>query len=117
MTGREAIVRQFERITADWAEHHFEDIELAADSGDWVVFTYRWCARGRTSGIDTHFDLAVASCVQDGGIIEAHFRWNSEEALEPPASRSRRPFSKNILPAYVMPSPLAACRRFADGSA
>jgi ketosteroid isomerase-like protein len=79
---RDEIVRQFERITADWEEHHFEDIELAADSGDWVVFTYRWCARGRTSGIDTHFDLAVASLVQDDRIVEAHFRWNREEALE-----------------------------------
>jgi ketosteroid isomerase-like protein len=80
--GRDAIVRQFERITADWQEHHFEDIELVADSGDWVVFTYRWHARGRTSGINTRFDLAVASRVQDGRTIEAHFRWNRDEALE-----------------------------------
>jgi ketosteroid isomerase-like protein len=80
--GRDAIVRQFERITSDWEEHHFENVELAADEGDWVVFTYRWCARGVASGIETDFDLAVATRVVDDSMVEAHFRWNRGEALE-----------------------------------
>jgi ketosteroid isomerase-like protein len=81
-TGRDAVVRQFERLTSDWEEHHFEDVELAADSGEWVVFTFSWHARGVASGIDTAFQMAVANRVVDGKLAEAHFRWNRQEALE-----------------------------------
>jgi ketosteroid isomerase-like protein len=80
--GRDAIVNQFKRIFADWSEYRFEDIEVVAESGDWVVVTWRWHTRGVTSGIETHFDFAGANRVQGGQIIEAHFRWRAQEALE-----------------------------------
>jgi hypothetical protein len=32
--GRDAIIRQFERLFADWSEYQIEEIEVAADSGD-----------------------------------------------------------------------------------
>ena len=80
--GREAVVRQFERLTSDWTEHHFENLALLADKGQWVVFSFRWCTRGVASGIETHFDLAVASRVQDRKLMEGHFRWTGDEALK-----------------------------------
>lgn len=80
--GREAIVRQFERFVADVSENRFEKVEVAADSGEWVVMTWRWRTRGEASGIETHIDLAGAFRAQDGMIIETHFRWNPEDALE-----------------------------------
>jgi ketosteroid isomerase-like protein len=79
--GREAVLRQFKRMVADWSEVRFEDIELAAESGDWVVMTWRWITRGATSGITAEFDLAGAFRIEDGLIIEGHFRWNRDEAL------------------------------------
>ena len=80
--GRDALVRQFERLVADWAEFEIEKIEAAADSGDWVVVTYTLRTRGAASGVETRIDQAVALRVANGKIIEAHFRWNREEALE-----------------------------------
>ena len=80
--GREAIVRQFERFAAEFSEKRFEEIEVAVDSGEWMVVTWRWCTRGEASGIETQIDMAGAFRVQDGLIIETHFRWNPDEALE-----------------------------------
>ena len=80
--GRDAVVRQFERIYADWSEYQFEEIEVAADSEDWVVATWSLRTRGAASGLETQVDLAVALRVQEGRIIEGHFRWNRDEALE-----------------------------------
>ena len=80
--GREAIRRQFERLTSDWERHHFEDLAVIANEGEWVVLTFRWCTRGVASGIVTDFDMAVANRLRHGKIIEAHFRWNGAEALK-----------------------------------
>ena len=80
--GRDAVVAQFERLAADWANHRFENIEVVADSGGWVVTTYSWHTRGVASGIEAHFDMALANRVQDGSIREGHFRWTRAEALE-----------------------------------
>jgi ketosteroid isomerase-like protein len=80
--GREAVVRQFERIFADWSEYRFEDIEVVAESEEWVVITWRWHTRGVTSGIEADFHFANASRIRDGRIIEIHFRWRPDDALE-----------------------------------
>ena len=80
--GRDAIVRQFERIYADWSEYQFEEIEVVADSDDWVVATWTLRTRGAASGVETQVGLATALRVQDGRIIEGHFRWTRDEALQ-----------------------------------
>ena len=80
--GRDAIVRQFERLFADWSEYHLEEVEAAAVSSDWVVVTWRLRTRGAGSGLETQIDLAAAFRVQDGSIMDGHFCWNREEALE-----------------------------------
>ena len=80
--GREALVRQWERLFADWSEFRFENFEIAAESDEWVVFTFRMHTRGGASGLDADFDFAVASRVRDGLTAESHFRWELDDALE-----------------------------------
>jgi ketosteroid isomerase-like protein len=80
--GRDAIARQFERLASDWEEHHFENLDLAAKPGNWVIVTFQWHTRGVGSGLETQFDLAGAYRVGEGQIVEAHFRWTRDEALE-----------------------------------
>ncbi len=79
--GREAILRQFERLSSDWEEHHFSDLAVVAEDGDWVVVEYRWHTRGAGSGIETTFEMASAHRLENGQQAEAHFRWNRAEAL------------------------------------
>ncbi len=80
--GRDANIAQLERNLADWEEHHVTDLDVVADEGDWVVAEFRWQVRGAGSGIETHFDVAVAVRVEDARIIEWHYRWSRDEALE-----------------------------------
>jgi len=86
--GREAIVTQFTRLFADWSENEFQDIKILKDEGDWIVFTFVWETRGAGSGLAAHFDLAGAFLVEDGKVLEGHFRWNGEEALAAAAERA-----------------------------
>jgi ketosteroid isomerase-like protein len=80
--GKSAVMGQFERLASDWAEHHFSDLTVVADEGDWVVWEYRWHTRGAGSGIETTVEMASAHRVVAGRQVEAHFRWNPVEALE-----------------------------------
>ena len=80
--GREAVVRQFQRLLDDWSESRFENVEVVADPEDWVIVTWRWVTKGAASGIEANLDVAAAYRVQDGKVIEGHFRWSAAEALE-----------------------------------
>ena len=80
--GKEAVVKQFERLRADSSEHRFTDIEVVGEDQDWVVLQYKWQARGTTSGIEMSLEVAVAFRVRDQRAAEVHFRWNSDEALK-----------------------------------
>lgn len=80
--GREAVIRQFQRLLDDWSESRFEQVEVIADREGWVVVTWRWLTRGAASGIEAQFDVAAAFSVEDGRVKEGHFRWNADEALE-----------------------------------
>jgi ketosteroid isomerase-like protein len=80
--GLEAIIGQFRRLTADMGRHHFRRVEIVADCDDWVVVTFLWEVRGAGSGAAVATKIAGANRIQGGKVIEAHFRWTSEEALE-----------------------------------
>jgi ketosteroid isomerase-like protein len=80
--GRDAVMRQLERLFQDFSESRFEDVELVADSGEWVVMAWRWLTRGEASGLEAEVDLAAAFRLRDGMIDRGHFRWQREEALE-----------------------------------
>ena len=78
--GSDAVVAQLERLRADWAEQRFEDIRLVAENGEWEVVEYRWHARG-ASGLVADFDLALASRIKGGRIIDIQYRWDRKQAL------------------------------------
>lgn len=80
--GQDAVVGQYERVSADWAEQRITKVNIVADQGDWVVMEAHWHVRGVGSGIETDFEMAVAARVQKGLLIEGHWRWNQEDALE-----------------------------------
>ena len=80
--GLDAVKREFERVIDSFSVLRFEDVEVVADSGDWVVATYRVPARGATSGVEADVHLAVAYRVKDGLLIECAVRWRVEDALE-----------------------------------
>jgi ketosteroid isomerase-like protein len=80
--GREAILRQFERLRSDWAENRVTEIDVLAEEGEWVVIRARWQTRGAGSGIENEVDLAIAFRVRDGHLVEGHARWDPAEALE-----------------------------------
>jgi ketosteroid isomerase-like protein len=80
--GLDAVKREFERMIESFSALRFEDVEVVADSGDWVVATYRIAGRGAASGVDSDFQVAVAYRVKDDLLIECAVRWRVEEALE-----------------------------------
>jgi hypothetical protein len=73
---------EFERGIESFSAFRFEDVEVVADSGDWVVATYRVPTRGAASEVESDVHLAVAYRVKDGLLIECAARWRVEEALE-----------------------------------
>jgi ketosteroid isomerase-like protein len=80
--GLDAVRREFERVIESFSALRFEDVEVAADSGDWVVATYRVPTRGAASGVESDVRVAVAYRVRDGLLIECAVRWRVEDALE-----------------------------------
>ena len=80
--GLDAVKGEFERVLDSFSTLRFENVEIVAASGDWVVATYRVPARGSASGVEPAFDLAVAYRVEDGLLIDCAVRWNVDEALE-----------------------------------
>jgi ketosteroid isomerase-like protein len=80
--GLDAVKREFERVIESFSAFRFEDVEVVADSGDWVVATYRVPSRGAASGVESDAHLAVAYRVKDDLLIECAIRWRVEDALE-----------------------------------
>lgn len=80
--GRAALVAQLEGIGTEFEEQCYTDVEVVAEHDDWMVLTYRWWVRGSGSGVETHLDIAVAYRVKDAQLIELHWRWTREAALE-----------------------------------
>ena len=78
--GREAIMRQFARVSEDWESN---DIETGreAGGGEWVAMEFVWRARGRASGAEVEMRLSGAYRVRDHLIAELHLFWNYDEAL------------------------------------
>ena len=80
--GADALVTQLERVRAEWSEHRIPQVEVLAETGEWVVIEYSWKAESASSGIDAVFDVVGAFRVRNALIVEAHFRWNRAEALK-----------------------------------
>jgi ketosteroid isomerase-like protein len=80
--GREA----YKRYVEQWWES-FEglraEVEEYIDAGDDHVFTWvRWTGRGRASGVDSDWHLAVNYTMRDGKVVLAEEYFDRAEALE-----------------------------------
>jgi len=80
--GKAAINTQFERLVRDYSEFGFSDVEVIAESEDWVVIAFRWHTRGTLSGVAGAAEMAVAFKLRAGRFAEAHYRWQRQDALE-----------------------------------
>jgi ketosteroid isomerase-like protein len=80
--GLDAARQQFERLLESFSALRFEDVEIVATSGDWVVARYRIPVRGSASGLGSDINVATAYRVEDGLLIECAVRWELDEALE-----------------------------------
>jgi ketosteroid isomerase-like protein len=80
--GRDAVLNQLRRLASDMGEHRFRDVEVLADRDGWVVLSFVWEVRGGGSGAAVASKLAGAYHLQDGKVVESHFRWTAEDALE-----------------------------------
>ena len=78
--GRDAVVRQFGRVTEDWESYDMET-GREASFGEWGVLELIWRARGRASGAELEMRLCGAALMRDHRIAELHLFWNYEDAL------------------------------------
>jgi ketosteroid isomerase-like protein len=79
--GREAIMRQFERLRDALDEH--DSLVLVSDfldAGDRVVVRFAW--RGEGVGPAMDLEMSVLYTVRSGRVIEAEFFRSQAEALE-----------------------------------
>jgi ketosteroid isomerase-like protein len=78
--GREAVVRQAQRMREPWDADELEPIGDYIDAGDRVVVRFIWRVAGR--GPEADVEMAVAITVRDGRIFNQEFFWDYAEALE-----------------------------------
>jgi ketosteroid isomerase-like protein len=80
--GREAVRRYFDQWLESFEGLH-ADVEEYIDAGDDRVFTWvRWTGRGRESGIDTEWWLAIVSTLRGGRILRVEEYFDRAEGLE-----------------------------------
>jgi ketosteroid isomerase-like protein len=79
--GRDEVVEQFVRITSELEEGHFS-LDVVSAEGEWVVVDVRYTGRGAGSGLDVAFNVTNAVRVREGRVLETHYGWTREEALE-----------------------------------
>ena len=87
--GREAVIRQFQRLSEDWTQQDMT-IRREAVRDEWAVIELEWRVRGAASGAAIDTVVSGAYRVRDGEVAEAHFFWEWEQALavagiDPPA--------------------------------
>jgi ketosteroid isomerase-like protein len=80
VVGRDAVIRQFERLQEDWEQQSL-DIERHMVEGDWVVVALRWVTQGAGSGLSFDTTIIAAYRLEHVRIVEARFYWDLDEAL------------------------------------
>jgi ketosteroid isomerase-like protein len=80
--GREAVRRYFDQWLESFEGLH-ADVEQYIDARNDRVFTWvRWTVRGRESGIDTEWWLAIVSTLRGGRILRVEEYFDRAEGLE-----------------------------------
>jgi ketosteroid isomerase-like protein len=80
--GREAVRRYFDQWLESFEGLH-ADVEEYIDASNDRVFTWvRWTGRGRESGIDTEWWLAIVSTLRGDRILRVEEYFDRAEGLE-----------------------------------
>jgi len=79
--GREAVMRQYERLHESW-EHHSVEVRQTASDGDWVAVEWLWKVRGAASGIAQEVSMSGSYRISGTKIAEVRFFWTWDEALQ-----------------------------------
>lgn len=79
--GLEAVREALEAFREAFPSLQFEDVDVVAAAGPWVVVAYRVPVRGAASGVETEASLAVAYRVEGGLLTECAVRWRVDDAL------------------------------------
>jgi ketosteroid isomerase-like protein len=80
--GPEAFKRYVERWWESFEGLHAEVEEFIDAGDDRVIAWVRWTGRGRASGVDADWHLAIIYTVRDGRIALAEEYFDRDEALE-----------------------------------
>jgi ketosteroid isomerase-like protein len=81
MEGRDAVIRQFERLAQDYTAQQTEVDEIV-ESGDRAAGRLRWRMRARRSGIESQLEVWFANKMRGDQIVEARYFWSRDKALE-----------------------------------
>ena len=80
--GREALKRYVEQWMESFEGLHAET-EQFIDVGDDRIFTWvRWTGRGRASGVEADWYLAIIYTLRDGKVVRGEEYFDPAEALE-----------------------------------
>lgn len=79
--GTAALKVEFSRLRTGWSEPRLI-IEEIEGRDDWVVARVRWCARGSDSGAEVEMRYSAATRFEGELIVEVHYSWDHEDALE-----------------------------------
>jgi ketosteroid isomerase-like protein len=77
--GRDAIVRQFERVGQAWDASTLKAISLI-DGGDRIVV--RWAWHGAGHGPDWNMEASAVCSVRQGKVLHLEYFWDHAEALK-----------------------------------
>ena len=78
--GRDAVMRQFERLRAAWDADSVGPIGDFIDAGDRALVRLAWRTAGR--GPESRMEVTHVATVRDGRIVLNEYFWNQDEALK-----------------------------------
>jgi hypothetical protein len=87
--GRAAIMRQFERLIADYSAVWTSVRRVVVETEDWIVVEFRWHTRGASRGSRAHGIWRAPSGSRTGALSRCTTAGAEKLPSKPPGSRSR----------------------------
>jgi ketosteroid isomerase-like protein len=78
--GRDAVMRQFERLRTAWDADWVEPTGDFIDAGDRALVRFIWHAAGQGPG--SHMEFTQVATVRDGRIVINEYFWDHGEAFK-----------------------------------
>ena len=78
--GREAVMREFERLRETWDAESLEPISDFSDAGNRVVVRFIW--RGVGHGPDANVEMTYVATLRKGKVYYIEYFWDHADALQ-----------------------------------